>query len=90
MSLVPILVKRTQYRTTPLHTAVNANMKNVVELLIKECADINAKDNWGRTSLNFAIVSGGEGIVKLLVAVGGSASLPPNRCRRNKIRNASP
>ena len=43
------------YDGTPLHSATANDHKEIVELLIAEGADVNAKDNKGRTPLDWAI-----------------------------------
>ena len=40
---------------TPLHEATGAGHKEVVELLIAEGADVNAKNEDGRTPLDWAV-----------------------------------
>ena len=48
----------------PLHSAVNSS-KQVVELLIANGANINAKDASGRTALHYAAREGHKEIVDL-------------------------
>ena len=40
--------------STPLHEAASDGRKEVVELLIANGADVNAKDNYGKTPLDWA------------------------------------
>jgi ankyrin repeat protein/transglutaminase-like putative cysteine protease len=49
--------KRTPYGTSPLQRAVDADFRDIVELLIAKGADVNAKDNWDWTALHGAIYS---------------------------------
>ena len=42
-------------RTTPLHNAAFGGHKEVVELLIAKGADVNGKDDVGKTPLDTAI-----------------------------------
>lgn len=54
------------YSLTPLHFAALNGHVNVVELLIRNGADVNAKDDSGLTPLHLASGGGYEEIVKLL------------------------
>lgn len=55
----------------PLHWAALNNEKDVAELLIAKGADVNAKDNSGRTPLRVAIDEGRKDIADLLRRHGG-------------------
>ena len=54
---------------TPLHNAAEYGHKEVAELLIAEGADVNAKDSFSITPLNYTI--GHPEIVDLLRKHGG-------------------
>ena len=41
--------------TTPLHHAAQFGRKKIIELLIAQGADVNAKDNFGSTPLDWAV-----------------------------------
>ena len=56
---------------TPLHYAASGNHKEVVELLIAEGADVNAKDEDGYTPLNSAIKYKHHVLADLLRKHGG-------------------
>jgi RNA polymerase sigma factor (sigma-70 family) len=53
---------------TPLHTAVSVNQKEVVELLLANGADINARDEADLTPLHWGAAAGHQEIVALLLA----------------------
>jgi len=57
-----------------LHEAVDRGHKEVVELLIATSADVNAKNQWGRTPLHQAAVRGRKEIVELLLANGADVN----------------
>ncbi|EMD96397.1 hypothetical protein COCC4DRAFT_121405, partial [Bipolaris maydis ATCC 48331] len=59
---------------TPLHYAAGRNMKEAVALLIKEGADVSAKDNHGNTPLHLAAVTGSCEVISLLVQAGANLS----------------
>jgi len=49
-----MMVEELRSGMTPLHAAARKGLKKVVELLIHEGADLNAKDEDGDTPLDFA------------------------------------
>ncbi len=51
---------------TPLHLAVRAGYRDIVELLIAKGADVNAKNKAGRTALRIAINQSHPEIAELL------------------------
>jgi ankyrin repeat protein len=57
-------------RLTPLHAAAGAGCVDVVDLLIKAGADVNAKDDFGWTPLHYAAARGNVEIIRRLVAAG--------------------
>ena len=59
---------------TPLHYAASGNHKEVVELLIAEGADVNAKTDAGFTPLCDAAQFGHKEIVELLIAKGADVN----------------
>ena len=62
---------------TPLHVAVvEANSKDMVELLLVNKAYVNAVDNDGRMPLHMAARSGYTNIVELLRQYGGQDTTP--------------
>jgi ankyrin repeat protein len=54
-----------------LHYAVSGDHTNVVELLLINNAEVNAKDNNGRTPLYYAAAKGTEAVAELLRQHGG-------------------
>jgi len=59
---------------SPLHQAARDGLKEVVELLIAEGADVNAKDRVGETPLDFAIEKKHTETANLLRKHGGKTS----------------
>ena len=55
----------------PLHSAVKANAREMVELLLAHGADPNAKDNRGETPLHSAAKRNDREMVEILVFLGG-------------------
>jgi ankyrin repeat protein/predicted TIM-barrel fold metal-dependent hydrolase len=68
-------VNKKVYGCTPLHCAARYGHKEVVELLIAEGADINAKDSRGRTPLYLAMYQDRKEVAKLLASRSGDVSL---------------
>jgi hypothetical protein len=56
-----------KYGQTPLHIAAFNDRKEVVELLLADKADVNAKANNGSTPLHLAAAKGNKDIVELLL-----------------------
>lgn len=63
---------------TALHHAVGLGQEGVVQLLIVNGADMNAKNKEGKTALHRAVELGLEGIVRLLVAGGADVNAQDN------------
>jgi len=59
---------------TSLHYAAGEGHTKVVELLIANGADVNAKDEVGWTPLHLAAYWGGKDIVELLIATGADVN----------------
>ena len=66
--------KHDAFGITPLEIAAIAGHKEIVELLISEGADVNAKDKKGRTPLHWAATHGRKEIVELLIAKGADVN----------------
>jgi hypothetical protein len=73
--------RRDSRLNTPLHIAVAKGDKNIVELLIKYGADVNAKDDMGRTPLHRSITPFGADleILDLLLKNNADPNLLDNR-----------
>jgi len=59
---------------TALHRAAISGRRDVVELLLAKGADIDRKDNDGRTPLDYALQNGHTEIAELLIAQGATVS----------------
>ncbi len=68
----------------PLHVAVRANKPAMVQLLLKEHADINKQDKAGYTALILAVEYNHPEIVKLLLQAGADRELE-NRYQERAI-----
>ena len=66
--------KHDAFGITSLEIAAIAGHKEIVELLISEGADVNAKDKKGRTPLHHAATHGRKEIVELLIAKGADVN----------------
>ncbi|MFH1882065.1 MAG: ankyrin repeat domain-containing protein [Planctomycetota bacterium] len=66
--------ERTPYGNTPMHRAVVAGLKDIVELLIAKGANVNAKDNWDWTPLHSAAEEGHRELAELLIAKGANVN----------------
>ena len=62
-------------RTTPLHGAALNGHKEVAELLIAKGANVNAKDGFGRTPLDWAIINKYTELADLLRKHGGKTAV---------------
>jgi ankyrin repeat protein len=63
---------------TALHLASYYNRKSVVEFLLANKADVNAKANDGRTPLHDAVLLGGKAVVELLLANKANVNVKAN------------
>ena len=64
---------------TPLHSAAVSGQKNVVELLLANKADVNAKNSDGKQPLHLAAESGHEPVAVLLLANGAEVNSRDSR-----------
>lgn len=60
---------------TPLHTAAWGKNKAIIEVLVANGADIDAKDKYGKTPLAEAVVWGSIDVVETLIALGASINI---------------
>ena len=59
----------------PLHWAVFYNNLQLVELLVKHKASVNAQTNYGETPIHMAITKGRKNILKILLEKGSGVNL---------------
>jgi len=59
---------------TPLHAAAYRDNKEVVELLIKNGADVNTRDKTGDTPLHLAAGEGNKAVAELLITNGADVN----------------
>ena len=64
-----------KYGWTPLHYAVQGGSKEVAELLIAKCADVNAKNFQSKSPLDFAVKYKRTEIADLLRKHGGKTTV---------------
>ena len=57
--------------TTPLHAAEQGGYKDLVQLLLANKSDVNAKDNEGRTPSHYAATTSHSDVAELLREHGG-------------------
>lgn len=70
---IPVDVSKSIAGTTPLHNiAGNANSVDMIEFLVKNGADINARTNDGRSAYNIAESSGNKEAASLLLKLGAN------------------
>lgn len=72
----------TALRTTPLHTACSLGLEREVELLLKNGAQVNAKDHMGRTPLHNAVQTHGFNTPQMaqnLLNAGADPTMPDNQ-----------
>jgi len=67
--------KDVKFGITPLHTAAYHGHTEIVKLLLKRKADINAKDKDGETPLIAALTSGHTEIGELLINKGAGVNI---------------
>lgn len=66
---------KTEGGQTPLHLAAGAGNRPIIQFLIGQGADIDARDNQGNTPLHSAVSSKQVGIAKFLLAKGADVKI---------------
>jgi hypothetical protein len=64
---------------SPLHVAATEGHKDVVELLVRAGADVDAANQWGVTPLYLAAAGGFKEIAALLIAQGANVNVKEQR-----------
>ena len=82
---VNVIEKEDNYGRTPLHHASTNGHKKIVELLIANGADVNAKSKFENTPLNLAAFWGHKEIVELFIAKGADVNAKDNRLRKTPL-----
>ena len=62
-------------KKTPLHYAAKNNNKEILEILISNCADINKKDIKSKTPLHYAAKNSSKEIIKILISHGANINI---------------
>ena len=66
---------------TPLIVAVGEGRKKIIELLIANGADVNAKNDYGYTPLHWTANNGHKEVIELLIAKGADVNAKDNQGR---------
>jgi len=66
----PNVTDRSQGNATPLILAVGVRSVGIAEMLIKKGANVNAKDQFGKSALNYAIERGPQKMIEVLRKAG--------------------
>ena len=74
---------------TLLHIAASKGKPDMVQLLLREEADINALDSWGVPPLFLAIENDHMATARALLAGGANASAPHGACKRTALHMAA-
>jgi ankyrin repeat protein len=70
---IPLVLSANQNGATPVHSlASNPNAVDMIELLVRNGADLNARTNNGRSAYNIAEEAGNRDVVALLLKLGAS------------------
>lgn len=70
------------FGTTPLHWTATIGYENITELLIKNKADVNYVDAYGKTALDLSVMYNNAGVADILIKNGGKTHLVDSRGRR--------
>lgn len=70
---------------TPLHIAASQGYIEIVRLLLKKGASINARDSEGNTPLFFAVYNGQKDMVTFLLRNGADQNIGASRAQRRTI-----
>jgi len=72
---------KVSFGMTPLHTAVIADRRDVVEVLVARRAEINAKSYRGQTPLFWAVTKDRKDMAEWLIAHGADVNAKDNKGR---------
>ena len=64
--------------TVPIHAAAVCGQTDIVDLLMKEGANVRSKDDFGYEPLHYAAFNGHQETVNLLIAYGASVEVKNN------------
>ena len=77
IKLVEEILEKDQYKVhedvnCPLHIAAEKGYTEIIELLVNKDADVESKDQWGKTPLHWAVLKGRTKIVEFLLSKGAN------------------
>lgn len=85
-----LLLNVYEHKYTPLHLAVMKNQSEIVNYLIDESANINAKDDWNKTALDRALKNGSNQIARMLLEAGANVdNFPIEKYTKHPIHIAA-
>src|SRR5688572_7360039 len=76
LAMAPAAVAQDADGTTPLHWAAHENDLSAVQRLIKQGANVNAKNDYGATPMSEAAVTGNAALLEALLKAGADAESP--------------
>jgi len=76
LAMAPAAVAQDADGTTPLHWAAHENDLSAAQRLIKQGANVNAKNDYGATPMSEAAVTGNAALLEALLKAGADAESP--------------